>query len=144
MVLRLYCAMHETDRSSPYSAAWFVEPDQAGAGRRGPARARAQRGDGTSTRAVIVSSFFLVLITTAIMFGGHAAIDPLLRMATAARQSEAVGDVMMPLPDGKYCRHMSFDNKTSEINEGAIEPCPGDIVRGQFRRGGRAFSWGSE
>lgn len=136
--------MQAADGTSPQSAAWFVEPDPAGAGRRGRTRTQARREDDTSMRAVIVSTLFLVLITTAIMFGGHAAIDPLLRMATAARQSESVGDVMMPMPDGKYCRHMSFDNKTSEMNEGAIEPCPDDILRGQFRHSGRGFAWGKE
>ncbi len=95
-------------------------------------------------RAVIVSTLFLVLFTTAIMFGGHAAIDPLLRMATAARHSEVMGDVMVTMPDGQFCRHMSFDNKTSEINEGDIQPCPDDILRGQFRRSSRSFTWGKE
>jgi hypothetical protein len=134
--------MLTTDGTSPHVAAWFVEPDDAGADRRGQKRAQTRQKDDTSMRAVIVSTLFLVVITTAIMFGGHAA--PLLRMATAARESVAAGDVMMPMPDGKYCRHMSFDNKTSEMHEGAIEPCPDDIVRGQFRHSGRGFSWTSE
>ena len=141
MVLRFYGAMLTTEGTSPHAEAWFVEPDDAGSGRRGQKRAQALREDDTSIRAVIVSTLFLVVITTAIMFGGHAAIDPLLRMATAASQSMAAGDVMVPMPDGKYCRHMSFDNKTSEMHEGAIEPCPDDIVRGQFRHSGRGFAW---
>jgi len=87
---------------------------------------------------------FLVLFTTGILFGGHAAIDPLLRMVTAAHRSEAVGDIVLPMPDGKFCRHMSFDNRTSEMNEGAVEPCPDDILRGQFRRTGRGFTWGEQ
>jgi hypothetical protein len=133
--------MLTTDGTSPHAEAWFVEPDGADAGRRGQKRARALREDDTSMRAVVVSTVFLVMITTAIMFGGHTAIDPLLRMATAARQSAAAGDIVVPMPDGKYCRHMSFDNRTSEMHEGAIEPCPDDILRGQFRQSGRGFSW---
>jgi hypothetical protein len=136
--------MLTTDGTSPHAAAWFVEPDDAGADRRGRKRAQTRQKDDTSMRAVIVSTLFLVVIATAIMFGGHVAVDPLLRMATAARESVAAGDVMMPMPDGKYCRHMSFDNKTSEMHEGAIAPCPDDIVRGQFRHSGRGFSWSAE
>jgi hypothetical protein len=136
--------MRAADGTSPHSAAWFVEPDPVGAGRRAQKGARVRQETGTSMRAVIVSTLFLVLFTTAIIFGGHAAIDPLLRMATAARHSESVGDIVMPMPDGKFCRHMSFDNKTSEMNEGDLEPCPDDLLRGQFRRGGRGFTWGKE
>jgi hypothetical protein len=136
--------MHAADGTSPHTAAWFVERDPVGAGRRGQKVARGRQESGTSMRAVIVSTLFLVLFTTAIMFGGHAAIDPLLRMATAARHSETAGDIVMPMPDGQFCRHMTFDNKTSEMNEGEIEPCPDDIVRGQFRHSGRGFTWGNE
>lgn len=133
--------MLTTDGTGTRAEPWFVEPDDAGSGRRGQKRTQAPREDDTSLRAVIVSTLFLVVITMAIMFGGHAAVDPLLRMASAASQSVAAGDVMMPMLDGKYCRHMSFDNKTSEMHEGAIEPCPDDIVRGQFRHSGRGFAW---
>lgn len=136
--------MHAADGTSPPSATWFVEPDPAGAGRRGQKGARARREDDTSMRAVIVSTLFLVLFTTAIVFGGRAAIDPLLRMASAARHSEAAGDIIIPMPDGKFCRHMSYDNRTSEINEGDIEPCPDDFLRGQFRNSGHGFTWGRE
>jgi hypothetical protein len=142
MVLRFDAAMRAADGTSPRSAAWFVEPDHANGGRRGQKIARARREDATSMRAVVVCTLFLVLFITAIMFGGHAAIDPLLRLATGARFSEGVGDVVVPMPDGKYCRHMSFDNATSDMVEGTIEPCPDDIVRGQFRSAGGRFSWG--
>lgn len=134
--------MPAADGTSADSAQWFVEPDPADARRRGPRIARAQRDeDSASTRAVIVSTVFLVLFTAAIMFGGHAAIDPLLRMATAARHSDTAGDIVMPMPDGQFCRHMSFENKTSEMNEGDIVPCPDDLLRGQFRHAGNGFAW---
>jgi len=136
--------MHAADGTSPHSAAWFVEPDHAGAGRRRQRVARVRREDDTSMRAVIVSTLFLVIFTTTIMFGGHAAIDPLLRMVTAAHNSETYGDIVVPMPDGKFCRHLSFDNKTSEMKEGDIKPCPEDFVRSQFRHGPRSFTWGKE
>jgi len=84
------------------------------------------------------------LFTTALLFGGHAAINPLLRMATAARSSQSIADIVLPMSDGKFCRHMSFDNATAEMKEGDVEPCPDDIVRGQFRRTGRGFTWGEQ
>ncbi len=138
--------MHASDGASAHAAAWFVEPDHASTGRRGQkkVRVRARREDATSMRAVIVSTLFLVLFTTALLFGGHAAVDPLLRLVTAAHHSEAVGDIVLPMPDGKFCRHMSFDNTTAEMNGGAVEPCPDDIVRGQFRHTGRGFTWGEQ
>ena len=46
------------------------------------------------------------------------------------------------MPDGQFCRHMSFDNTTSDMNEGNIEPCPDNIARGQFRNSARGFTWG--
>ncbi len=145
MVLVCNGRMHAADGTSPRAAAaWFVEPDHARASRRRQKRARAQREDATSVRAVIVSTLFLVLFTTGILFGGHAAVDPLLRMVTAAHRSEAVGDIVLPMPDGKFCRHMSFDNATAEMNAGAVEPCPDDILKGQFRRTGRGFTWGEQ
>ena len=33
------------------------------------------------------------------------------------------------MPDGIFCRHMSFDNVTAEMTEGAIERCADDIAR---------------
>lgn len=144
MLLMCNGRMHATDGTSPHATAWFVEPDRARAPRRGQKRARARREDATSVRAVIVSTLFLVLFTTGILFGGHAAVDPLLRMVTAAHHSEAVGDIVLPMSDGKFCRHMSFDNTTAEMNAGAVEPCPDDILSGQFRRTGRGFTWGEQ
>lgn len=99
--------------------------------------------DATSTRAVIVSSLFLVLLTIALMVGGHAAIDPLLSIAKPAHTNAngAVGEVVVPMPDGQYCRHMSYDNGTAELVEGTIERCPHSLAGGASDgRGG--FSWG--
>jgi hypothetical protein len=93
-------------------------------------------------RAVIVTTLFLMLFTAALMLGGHAAIDPILRMATAARDSGSTGDVIYTMPDGKFCRHMTLDNATGEMVEGTVEACQNDIVRGQFRRSVGSFTWG--
>ncbi len=108
--------------------------------------ARVMRGrpaDGpTSFRAVIVSSFFFVFIATALLLGGHAAVvDPLLRSVIAARSPQQIGDIVYVMPDGRFCRRMSFDNITAEVVESTVEPCPGDIPRDIFRTK-QSFAWG--
>lgn len=96
----------------------------------------------TSLRAIIVSSFFLALFAVTLMVGGHAAIDPLLRAAMEAREARGVGNIIYPMPDGKFCRHLSFDNATAEVLEGKIEPCPENMTQREFRHP-RGFSWGT-
>ena len=94
-------------------------------------------------RAVIVSSLFFILLAASLLFGGHAAIDPLLRSVIAARAGAATGDFVSAMPDGKFCRHMSYDNATSELIEGTVERCPDDMVREHFRdASGKGFAWG--
>ena len=124
---------------------WFGPPNPAGAvARRRPAVRVRRSSDGpTSLRAIIASSAFLVLFAGSLIIGGHAAIDPLLRSAMAARETKDIGDVIYPLPDGKLCRHMSFDNATAEVVEGRIGPCPENVARNSFRTY-RGFAWGSE
>jgi hypothetical protein len=96
----------------------------------------------TSARAIIVSSLFLVLFAATLLFGGHAAIDPLLRSVMAARDAGAVGDVVYSMPDGKFCRHMTFDNGTGNMVEGTVERCPDNIAREEFRSTASRFTWG--
>ncbi len=134
--------MDGAEEASPQAAAWFVEPDRVTARPRPRKAFRLRWDDGgeTSMRAVIVSSFFLVLLASTLLFGGHAAIDPLLRLAISARDGRAIGDVVLRMPDGKFCRHMSFDNNTAEIMEGDVERCPDSIANEHFRAVQR-FSW---
>ena len=133
--------MQSAEAGSPQTATWFVVPDPIIAP--GPRAARLRWADGeTSLRAVIASSFFLVLLAGTMLLGGHAAIDPLLRLAIAARDGRAIGDVVMPMPDGKFCRHMSFDNDTAEMIEGGVERCPDNIIAGEHFRSVRSFAWG--
>ncbi len=121
---------------------WVTAPTHADGNAR-PARPRRARDGQTSVRAIIASSVFLVLFSVSLMVGGHAAIDPLLRSAMTARETRELGDVVVTMADGKFCRHMSFDNATSEIVEGKVGPCPDNLARGQFRTY-RGFAWGSE
>jgi hypothetical protein len=144
MVLVSYAAMRGGERAPPKAATWFAEADHGGAGppvRNGP-RIRLGDDGATSARAVVVSSLFFILLAASLLFGGHAAIDPLLRSAIAARDNAATGDFVSAMPDGKFCRHRSFDNATSEIIEGAVERCPDDMVREHFRNTVGGFTWG--
>jgi hypothetical protein len=99
----------------------------------------------TSTRAVIASSVFIVLLATALLVGGHAAIDPLLHRSLDLGDARGSGDVVVTMPDGKFCRHMSFDNTTASMIEGTIEPCRVDITRDRgsaVSSPPRGFAWG--
>jgi len=140
-------AMQAAEKTGPHSGSWFVEPDRVAARPGARSRARGLRRDTTSARAIIVSSAFLALLTAALMVGGHlavdAAIDPLLRPTMAPRDTIAVGDVVLPMADRRYCRHMSFDNATAEMVEGTIERCP-DNLGSSGRHTGRGFTWGEQ
>jgi hypothetical protein len=142
-VLSFYGAMSAADRASQEAGAWFVEADHVSvtALARRRSRARMDEERAKSGRVVIVSSLFLVLLAAGLLIGGHAAIDPLLRSAEEVRQAKGAGDVVYTMPDGIFCRHMSFDNVTAEIAEGGIERCAGDIVRDRPHPN-RGFSWG--
>jgi hypothetical protein len=134
-------AMSAADRVGQDAGAWFVEADHASVTALARRRSRARLDDerAKSGRVVIVSSLFLVLFTAALLVGGHAAIDPLLQSAVDARDTKGTGDVVVTMPDGIYCRHMSFDNVTAQISEGGIERCTKDIAGSRPR--GHGFNW---
>jgi hypothetical protein len=140
--LSFYTGMSAAEKVSRDAGAWFVEADHVSvtALARRRSRARMDEERAKSGRVVIVSSLFLVLFTAALLIGGHAAIDPLLQSAVEARETKGAGDVVWTMPDGIFCRHMSFDNVTAEITEGGIERCASDIV-GNRPRPSRGFAW---
>ena len=139
-----YGAMRLGSSLKTAKAPWLLEAGKANA--RGPVvrapRARLAEERAKSTSFAIASSLFLLLVAGALLVGGHAAIDPLLRSAIAARESKGIGDIVVTMPDGIYCRHMSFDNTTAEVTEGAIERCPDSIaIERQYKL--RRFNWGN-
>ena len=136
--------MSAADSASREAAAWFVEADHVSvtALARRRSRARIDEERAKSGRIVIVASLFLVLLAAALLVGGHAAIDPLLQSAAAAREAKGAGAVVYTMPDGIFCRHVSFDNVTAEITEGAIQRCGNDIA-GNRPRSNRGFAWRS-
>jgi hypothetical protein len=148
MVLALNGAVSGADqmsgagKASPEAGAWFVEADHVSVTAMARRRSRARLSDerAKSGRVVIVSSLFLTVIAAALMIGGHAAIDPLLQAAMQEHEPKGAGDVVVTMPDGIFCRHMSFDNVTAAVNEGAIERCGDDII-GRRPRSNRGFAW---
>jgi hypothetical protein len=142
MVLPFYGRMSVAKATGSEAGSWFVEADHVSVTALARRRFRARQDDERtkSARVVIVSSLFFVLLAGALLVGGHAALDPLLQSAAEAREAEGVGDVVYTMPDGIFCRHMSFDNATAQVTEGALERCPNDIV-GQRQRSSRNFTW---
>jgi hypothetical protein len=126
------------------SFSWVVVADRpiAPAAGRKPSRARLDETRVASRRVAIACSLFLVFFGGTLLVGGRAAIGPLLRGADTPREANGVGDVVYAMPDGMFCRHVSFDNATATIGEGTMERCPGDIVRGR-RNSAAAFAWGT-
>jgi hypothetical protein len=138
-----HAGMSAAEKVSRDAGAWFVEADHVSvtALARRRSRARMDEERAKSGRVVVVSSLFLVLFTGVLLIGGHAAIDPILQSAVDARETkDSTGDVVVTMPDGIFCRRMSFDNVTAEIVEGGIERCTKDIA-GNRPRTGRGFSW---
>lgn len=118
-----------------------ASPDSANSRRRPRSRARREDNSATSLRAIIASSAFLVLFATTMLIGGHAAIDPLLRSVTAARDAKAMGDIVLAMPDRRFCRHMTFDNATDEMTETTVSLCPDNITKDRYHSA-QGFAWG--
>jgi hypothetical protein len=101
---------------------------------------RSVRRTGTG-RIAIVLSLFLGLLAVTLLFGAPALLDPVLR-PTATREASRVGDVLFMLPDGSFCRHLSFDNRTAQLTGGAVERCEQVRFHGAGRAAANGFSWG--
>jgi hypothetical protein len=94
----------------------------------------------TAGIAVILSLFFAVL-GAALLVDSRAFINPLAKSAADAREANRLGEIIYTMPDGAFCRHLSFDNTTGELAEGAIEKC----AHNESKERGRTalgFAWG--
>jgi len=137
-------AMSPGEPSGADTIDWYVEPDRFDAPlppalalpRRRPDDERAQ-----SLALAITTALLFVLIAGAVMFGGHAAIQPLFRH-DAARGLERSADVVYAMPDGAFCRRMAFDNATGDMTRAVVEPCPANIAGADAPSAGE-FKWGS-
>jgi len=135
-----YAGMHTVRRVGAKAAALIATVHPVGG--RGLAR-RPPRPDEQQTKAgrlALVLSLLLLLLAAALLIGGRAVIDPLLRAAAADREAHRLGEIVFSMPDGTVCRHLSFDNKTAAITEGAVEPCAQDQPQAN---GAMGFAWGA-
>jgi hypothetical protein len=131
----------QAGEGSSEGVAWFVEADLAALARAGRRSWRhGADADEKSARVVIISSLFFVLIAGAFLVGGQAAIDPLLQSAIQAREAKGIGQVFYRMPDGIFCRHMSYDNATGAVSEGSLEHCTDDIAS-ERAHAVTAFTW---
>lgn len=122
---------------------WFVEPDQTGPSEGASEYSRVWRDEkrANSVGLIVTTSLLFALFAAALVVGGHAAIGPLLRRAIATRDAKGIGDVVYTMPDGVFCRHMSFNNATAEVSGAAIEPCRESIRAGREVTVSK-FEWG--
>jgi hypothetical protein len=95
-----------------------------------------------NARLAVVLSLFLVFLVAAIFVGCRRIVAPMMREA-AAQTSEAhrKGDIVLTMPDGAFCRHLAFDNKTAELRETTVAQCQEARPRGSVRPQ-RGFAWG--
>ncbi len=128
-----------------YVEASYVEASPAAATTpEPPHRVWSPRGErrGDRLRTAIASSLVFILIGAALLFGGHAAVRPWLQAAAAGPDAKGSGEVLYTMPDHVFCRHLSLDNETGILIEGALQRCPKDIS-GRPPFNPAAFCWGT-
>jgi hypothetical protein len=95
-----------------------------------------------TARLAIVLSLFLVLIAAALFIGGRRVIGPMLRDAMAqTAEAHRKGAITFTMPDGTFCRHLAFDNKTAELRESTVQQCPEARPR-EAAHASSGFAWG--
>ena len=82
------------------------------------------------------------LTAAGLLLGGQAFINPLLREAAVRRETHRMGDIVFSMRGGLLCRHLSFDNKTAAITEGAVMPCESDLSK-ENTAAAKGFAWGA-
>jgi hypothetical protein len=105
--------------------------------------ARARRGERSAKRlcVAIVLAVFVALVAAALLVG-RAVIAPVLQPGAGGRGAARVAEIVYSMPDGSFCRRLSFDNDTAALIEGAVEQCPANLPR-MHERGDRNFAWGA-
>jgi hypothetical protein len=127
MVLRSYPAMAAGGWASITVPALKVRPNQNRRRIVVPRSLRSRRHElrAKTARLVVVLSLFLMLITAAVFIGGRSVIGPMLEKAIArAGDTHRKGAIVFTMPDGTFCRHLAFDNKTAELTESTVLQCP--------------------
>jgi hypothetical protein len=93
-------------------------------------------------RLGVVLSLFLVLIVAAVLIGGRSIIGPMLQAMAQPSDSYRKGSVVFTMPDGTFCRHLAYDNKTAALTESAVVQCPEARPR-EAAHPTSGFAWGS-
>jgi hypothetical protein len=125
--------------------AWNVKPDQNRRRIVVPRLLRSRRADlrAKTARLVVVLSLFLVLMIAAVFVGGRSVIGPMLQKAMAqTADAHRRGSIVFTMPDGTFCRHLAFDNKTAELTESTVMQCPEARPR-EAARAPSGFAWGA-
>ena len=132
MVPLFHGQMRAGKRAGTAVASWnaAVEHTHVREGPRRVVRARRDEQHAKTWRLAIVLFLFPGLLATALLIGGHAIIDPVLRAAAEAREASRVDRIVFTMPDVAFCRHLSFNNETAEVTEGTAR-CPEAKPRGQ-------------
>jgi hypothetical protein len=92
-----------------------------------------------SARFAIAFSLFLALLAAAFLVGDHVVFDTLQFAVAPQEEQTHVGQIFYSLPDKSYCRHMSFDNATSQLVAGNVAACPSRDPSGRHQT---EFAWG--
>ena len=106
---------------------------------------RPRRGDvrAKTARLALVLSLFLVFLAGALFVGCRKIVGPILREAAAqTSETHRRGDIVFTMPDGAFCRHLAFDNKTAELRESTVVQCQEARPRGSSRAP-HGFAWGA-
>ena len=123
---------------------WYVEPTHFGARRTTSGLSRHRRAEQrlNSLALAVTMALLFVLVAGTVMFGGRAAIAPLLpREGASAADVNRTGTIVHAMPDGVFCQRMAFDNATSELTSVAVERCPGAVGLALGPGDGK-FHWG--
>jgi hypothetical protein len=106
-------------------------------------RARRHERRAKTARLAVVLSLFLVLLVAALFIGGRTVIEPMLHKAIAQpSETHRRGEIVFTMPDGAFCRHLAFDNKTAELTESTVLQCPEARPR-EAAHAPSGFAWGT-
>jgi hypothetical protein len=122
-----------------------MRPDQSRRLAAVPRSSRSRRHElrAKAARLVVVLSLFLMLITAAVFIGGRSLIGPMLQKAMAqTRDTHRTGVIVFTMPDGTFCRHLAFDNKTAELTESTVLQCAEARPR-EAAHAPSGFAWGA-
>jgi hypothetical protein len=112
--------------------------------RRSRLSARAHRHERQMKTAWITVAFtlFIVLVAAALWARGRITLGPMQELAAGVvgGGTNQIGDVLLAMPDGTFCRRLEFNNETAELGGGNVERCP---EKRAGRHGPLGFAWGA-